>query len=1013
MQGKPRVFISYCRSDGSAFTGQLRDRLQREHPEIILWQDVISERGGRDWWLQITEALDQVEYMVLVLTPDAVKSETVRKEWRYARQKGVCVYPVKGARQLQLKGLPRWIANLHIDDLDYDAARKKFTSRGQWQKFINHLNTPCQTPRVPFMTEDLPANFVRRPREFEELVKLLLDEKREEPVAITAALQGAGGFGKTTLAKALCHDERIQAAFDDGILWTTLGENPGDVTGKVVDLIEVLTGARPGFQEVESASARLRELLADRDILMVIDDAWDASHLRPFINGGPRCARLITTRNLATVPGKTHPVNVDAMQQSEAVRLLAAGLDDAGQRERLGHLAKDLGEWPLLLQLVNSALRERMQLQNQPIGAALDYIEKALAKRGLTAFDVRDSQAREQAVSKTVGVSLELLSTPEHQRFAELAIFPEDTAVPLATVVQLWKATGALAEVEAEFEAEEMCARLHRLSLLQSFDLATRELRLHDVMRKFLGHQLPDPSSVHRKLVDAWGNLHHPPDNYAWRFLPYHLDKCDGREQLRRLLLDFDWMQGKLKATDISSLVADYNYLGKEDSVTRMVQGALQLSAHILAQDTTQLASQLLGRLVVDDEPAIKTLTQQVIGSQGRSTVWLRPVKAALISPGGPLQRTLKGHSDFVTAVAITPDGQLALSASGDYTVKVWEVQSGQLLHSLEAHSDGVTAVAITPDGQLALSASDDHTVKVWEVQSGQLRHSLEAHSDGVTAVAITPDGQLALSASNDTVKVWEVQSGQLRHSLEAHSGGVTAVAIAPDGQLALSASNDNTVKVWEVQSGQLRHSLEAHSDGVTAVAITPDGQLALSASWDNTVKVWEVQSGQLLHSLEAHSGGVTAVAITPDGQLALSASFDKTVKVWEVESGQLLHSLEAHSGWVTAVAITPDGKLAISASNDNTVKVWEMESGQLLHSLEAHSGWVSAVAITPDGKLAISASNDHTLKVWELQSGGLLDTFTLDGPVGACAIAPSGKMVIAGDALGRIHFLRLERPVL
>src|SRR5437016_12785820 len=151
MQGKPRVFISYCRSDGSAFAGQLRDRLQKEHPEIILWQDVISERGGRDWWLQITEALDQVEYMVLVLTPDAVKSETVRKEWRYARQKGVCVYPVKGARQLELKGLPRWIRDLHIDDLNYDLARNKFTSRGQWQKFINHLNSPCQTPRVPFM----------------------------------------------------------------------------------------------------------------------------------------------------------------------------------------------------------------------------------------------------------------------------------------------------------------------------------------------------------------------------------------------------------------------------------------------------------------------------------------------------------------------------------------------------------------------------------------------------------------------------------------------------------------------------------------------------------------------------------------------------------------------------------------------------------------------------------------------------------------------------------------------
>jgi hypothetical protein len=51
----------------------------------------------------------------------------------------------------------------------------------------------------------------------------------------------AGGYGKTTLARAICHEERVQNAFDDGILSVTLGEQPGDVQSHVVDLIEVLT----------------------------------------------------------------------------------------------------------------------------------------------------------------------------------------------------------------------------------------------------------------------------------------------------------------------------------------------------------------------------------------------------------------------------------------------------------------------------------------------------------------------------------------------------------------------------------------------------------------------------------------------------------------------------------------------------------------------------------------------------------------------------------------------------
>ncbi len=105
------------------------------------------------------------------------------------------------------------------------------------------------------MVEDLPADFVPRSQEFGELIGKVLDEQREEPNAITAALRGAGGYGKTTMAKALCYDERIQQAFDDGILWVTLGESPGNLVGKVEDLLYTLSRERPGFTGIDAATA--------------------------------------------------------------------------------------------------------------------------------------------------------------------------------------------------------------------------------------------------------------------------------------------------------------------------------------------------------------------------------------------------------------------------------------------------------------------------------------------------------------------------------------------------------------------------------------------------------------------------------------------------------------------------------------------------------------------------------------------------------------------------------------
>src|SRR5262245_34368888 len=101
---------------------------------------------------------------------------------------------------------------------------------------------------------------------------------------------------------AVCHDPRIQEAFDDGIMWVTLGKDPGDLTPRIVDLIETLSGERPGFATVQAAAAELSARLADRDILMVVDDVWNEEHLRPFLQGGSRCARLITTRIASNTP---------------------------------------------------------------------------------------------------------------------------------------------------------------------------------------------------------------------------------------------------------------------------------------------------------------------------------------------------------------------------------------------------------------------------------------------------------------------------------------------------------------------------------------------------------------------------------------------------------------------------------------------------------------------------------------------------------------------------------------
>ena len=116
--------------------------------------------------------------------------------------------------------------------------------------------------------------------------------------------------------------------------------------------------------------------------------------------------------------------------------------------------------------------------------------------------------------------------------------------------------------------------------------------------------------------------------------------------------------------------------------------------------------------------------------------------------------------------------GGLAVSASSDHTLKVWEVDSGRELRTLAGHTGGVHGVALSGDGRIAVSASADHTLKVWEVGSGRELRTLAGHTVCVNGVALSGDGRLAVSASDDnTLKVWEVGSGRELRTLAGHTG--------------------------------------------------------------------------------------------------------------------------------------------------------------------------------------------------------------------------------------------------
>jgi NB-ARC domain/APAF-1 helical domain len=363
----------------------------------------------------------------------------------------------------------------------------------------------------------------------------------------------------------------------------------------------LLSGERPQLETLNAAAAKLGETLGDRRILMVVDDVWRKPDLEPFLRSGRHCLRLVTTRIDSVLPEKAVAQKVDAMRGDEALSLLSGGLPrDQTTRERasLKSLAARFGEWPLLLKTVNGFLRNRVN-GGEPLPIAIAAANKRLDAKGLTVFDAGDKTQRANAVAFTIGVSLDLLSAPERERFGELGVFPEDADIPVGVVARLWAETGGL----ADFETEDLLGKLFDLSLLLERDLGQGFFRLHDTVRQFLRARTGEERLVtqHRVLVASLDGAGKAADERTRRYFylsrPHHLAEAGERDQLDALLLDPAWLKAKLDATaNPLGLFLDYQQYAASEAQS-LIGRTLRLIAGICARDPSQLLPQLIGRL--------------------------------------------------------------------------------------------------------------------------------------------------------------------------------------------------------------------------------------------------------------------------------------------------------------------------------------------------------------------------------------------------------------------------------
>jgi WD40 repeat protein len=988
------IFISYSRSDGRDFAETFERRLQAEG--IHAWRD-LKEMGAGDIRPQVLRAIEGATQLVLILSRGALKSAWIKREWSHARLNGKRVSPVLADPTLTRADLPAWMRREEVFDID--PARDRDQER--WKSLVLGLRGDGRAKRTPYMPGDLASNFVPRPEEYRPLKQAVLAEAPNRTVALTTALLGAGGYGKTTLANAICHDDDVRFEFSDGILRVEIGQGRNDVIALVADLIEKLDpeGKRPGFADIVTASEHLGELLGESRILLVIDDVWREAQLKPFLRGGPNCVRLVTTRLPGVLPAGSVPLAIDEMRAADAANLLGAWLPGAVEPAsvvRLAALAKRLGYWAQMLAIANGWLRERVA-RGEPLLGAIAGFERRLKIDGPFVFDPRNETRRTKAIRICIEASMQDLAEDEASRFAELAVLPEDEGVPLAVVEALWAQTGRL----DEDDSDDLVMRLDSLSLLQTLDLGNRTLRLHDNMLWYLRDKLGTKGlraahglmvrAIHAQCGGAWNEL--PPDRtYFWRFVISHLRAAAQHQTADALLSDYAWIKARLHATDARSLYGSY-FPESADAGVRQIGRAIGLSLPTLMQDKRALAHQMFGRLGDTNLPC---------SHAARLDTDCRPrPRWPGLTPPGAERLTLRGHEDGVESAAFSPDGTLIVTASLDCTARLWDAITGAEITALRGHKGSVQSAVFSPEGGRILTASRDRTARLWNATTGAEITTLRAHADEVHSAAFSPDGARIVTALSDrTARLWDAATSVEVATLRGHEGAVQNATFSFNGARIVTASSDRTARLWDAATGAEIAALRGHEGVVQSAVFSPDGKHILTTSWDHTARLWDAATGAEIAALRGHESWVESAAFSHDGTRIVTASDDRTVRLWDAATGAEITALNGHEDGVRGAAFSCDSTRIVTASLDRTVRLWDAAISTEIAALRGHENWVLSTAFSSDGSRIVTGSSDRTARLWDAATGA--EVAVLRGHkdlVQSAAYSPNGTRIVTASS--------------
>ncbi|MDE0503898.1 MAG: sigma-70 family RNA polymerase sigma factor, partial [Candidatus Poribacteria bacterium] len=384
-------------------------------------------------------------------------------------------------------------------------------------------------------------------------------------------------------------------------------------------------------------------------------------------------------------------------------------------------------------------------------------------------------------------------------------------------------------------------------------------------------------------------------------------------------------------------------------------------------------------------------------GHQANETVYLWNLSTlkqiGIVLHSFPDSSTGNGPRRGVSSLMFAPNGENLEVGYVNGDVVTWLIEGQRVPLDTLGIRENPDTLAFSPDQRLLASGGLKRSIRLWEVQSGDLVGSFEdvrEHAGQavifhgtVSSMAISPNGKTLASvrAGEGVVSIWDVAT-QTKTIRLIHDGNEiggehpSIVAFSPDGAVFATGWEDGQIRLWNSRTWERIGVLETNAGSVSSLDFHPDGKTLASLSsryvdvdanrhkgGDMTIRLWDVERRTQIAAAQHHKASVESVSLSPDGKHLASGHQDGSVTFWDMQTGEQAGVLRSDDAMVECVIFSPDGDF-LATSAKNRVRLWDVR-GRKQVSVFKHFADVRSLAFNRDGSI-LACTEDTGIRLWD-----------------------------------------------